>query len=156
MKSIPVKEVYQLHGKASITIPEDAALDYVVALLGHEPRLQGVFMVDSNQRYVGMISRFDLLKWTQAQLYGEKQKTEIQLKELLQAVKAKQAKDIEIHNGGSQVVRENDSLQVALDLMISYQEDILPVIDRNNKIIGDLSLSELLSKALEIGIQSQL
>jgi len=153
MKSIQVKEVYHLHGKSSLTIPVDAALDYVVALLGHEPHLQGIFMVDSNQRFVGMISRFDLLRWTQAQIYGGGEKKEKRIDEFIRLLNAKKVKDIEIHNTSSFSVRENDTIQAALDLMISYEKDIIPVLDSEGHIIGDLSLSELLLKALEMGMQ---
>ncbi|MDD5700603.1 MAG: hypothetical protein PHU23_01020 [Dehalococcoidales bacterium] len=62
MKDIRISEVYRLQGKASTTITEDTALDYVVTFLGHEPHIQGIFMLDSNKKYSGMISRFDLLR----------------------------------------------------------------------------------------------
>jgi CBS-domain-containing membrane protein len=155
MNNIQVREVYRLHGQASMIIPEDAAIDYVVALLGHERHLQGLFMVDSDQRYTGTVSRFDLLKWTQLQLYGGKRRKEVPISELLRLVKAKKAKDIERPHSRSYSVKENDTLQTALDLMIKSDEDIIPVVDNAGRIIGDLCLSELLAKALEVGIQSQ-
>jgi hypothetical protein len=39
--------------------------------------------------------------------------------------------------------------------MVDHEEDIIPVLDGEGRIIGDLSLSEVLSKALEVGIQHQ-
>jgi CBS domain-containing protein len=152
METIQVKEIHQQYGKASMSVPEDATLDYVVALFGHERHLQGVFIVDSSSRFIGMVSRFDLLRWTQLKLYGGKKTKNISVNELLSLLKATKAKDLVIHDSGSFSLKEEDTLQAALDSMIGYEEDIIPVLDSEGKIIGDVSLSELLSKALEVGI----
>jgi CBS domain-containing protein len=152
MKIVQVKEVYQLHGKASITVPEDTTLDYLVALLGHEPRLQGIFFIDSHKRFSGMISRFDLLKLLR--LSSEKQSREI-LTEFLILARTRKAKDLELPEKRSFGVKENDTLQSALDLMIGNEQDIVPVLDNEGTILGDLSLSELLLKALEVNTNPQ-
>jgi CBS domain-containing protein len=155
MKDIQIREVYQLQGKASTTVTEDTALNYVVSFLGHEPHIQGIFMVDANKKYSGMISRFDLLRWTQAQLYGRRGNAEMQINNILHLLNASKAKDLESHNTRSFFVREVDTLQAALDLMVKNEQDIIPVLDNEGRIIGDLSLSEILAKALEVGIQPQ-
>ncbi len=152
MKTIQVKEVHRLYGQTSVTVSEDVTLSHVITLLGREPHLKGVFMLDVNQRYIGIISRFDLLKWTQFQLYGAKKIKKIPVKEFLDMVKATKTKDLVINDSVSFSLKEDDTLQTALDLMIGYEEDIIPVLDSEGKIIGDVSLSELLSKALEVGI----
>ena len=135
-----------------MSVPEDAALDYVVALFGHERHLQGVFIVGSNGKFVGMVSRFDLLRWAQFKLYGRKIIKKIPANELLGLAKATKVKDLEKDCSRSFSLIEGDTIQTALDLMIGYEEDIIPVLDSEGKIIGDVSLSELLSKALEVGI----
>jgi CBS domain-containing protein len=155
MKNILVKEVFSLHGNASMLVPEEAGLDYVVALLGHERHLQGAFLVDKDRKLVGMVSRFDLLRWTRYQLFGEISEAKIQIGELSHLINARKAKDLETPNSFLLYVNENDTLQKALDLMIDYEEDIIPVLDSEGRIIGDLSLSEILSKALEANIQPQ-
>jgi len=151
METIQVKEIHQLYGRASMSVPEDSALDYVIALFGHERHLQGIFRVDSNGKFVGMVSRFDLLRWAQFKLYGGEKIKKIPANELLGLAKDTKAKDLEKDGSGSFSLKEDDTLQTALDLMISYEEDIIPVLNSEGKIIGDLSLSELLSKALEVG-----
>ena len=112
-------------------------------------------MIDSHQRFVGMVSRFDLLKWIQFQLYGEKRGKAIRVSELYRLMNAKKVKDLEMSNSRSFSVKESDTLQTALDLMVVHEQEIIPVLDGEGKIIGDLSLSEVLSKALEVGIQRQ-
>ncbi len=149
MKNIQIKDFFDLHGKASTVVPADAALNYVVALLGHERNLQGIFMVDSDQKYLGMVSRIDLLKWTQYQLYGGSRKADVRLSEVYRLIFARKAKDIATPNSKTYFVKETHTLQDALDLMIIFEEDIIPVLDENGRIIGDLSLSEILAKSLE-------
>jgi CBS-domain-containing membrane protein len=155
MRNIRIEGIYKLHGKASMIIPADAALDYVVALLGHERHIQGMFMVDSNQKYVGMLSRMGLLKWTQFQLFQGNRKTEIDVNELSRLLSARKARDIETRNSSTYFVKESNTLQDALDLMITFGEDIIPVLDDKGHVIGDLFLSEILSKVLEYGIKPQ-
>jgi CBS domain-containing protein len=151
MKSIEVKDVYQLQGRASITVPEDAALDYIVALLGHESRFQGIFFVNSHNKFSGMISRFDLARLFR--LNSESRKEEI-LGEFIRTAHVKKAKDLQYREMQSFSVKETDTLQSALDLMLSYEQDIIPVLDDQGAVLGDLSLSEILLKSLEVDTNS--
>jgi CBS domain-containing protein len=48
-------------------------------------------------------------------------------------------------------VRETDSLQSALDKMLDNDEDVLPVLNSQGEITGDLRLSEVLSWVLTYG-----
>ena len=71
-------------------------------------------------------------------------------------VYAKKAKDFARGNGHSLGVKEGDSLQTALEKMLDLEENVLPVIDSQGKIIGDLRLSEILLKVVEEGKQLSL
>ena len=52
-------------------------------------------------------------------------------------------------------VKEIDTLRSALDLMLKFEKDIIPVVDDRGAILGDLSLSEVLLRALESEANSQ-
>jgi CBS domain-containing protein len=41
-------------------------------------------------------------------------------------------------------LKESDTVQTALDKMLDYEEDVLPVLDSDGRVLGDLSLSEVL------------
>jgi CBS domain-containing protein len=151
MKAIKVKEVYKLQGRASTSVAEEAALDYIVALLGHEPSFQGIFFIDSAKRFTGMITRFDLLR--HFRLNDIKPKEEV-LNEFLSTARRKKAKDLQLQDLRSYSVKENDTIQLALDLMLKFEKDIIPVVDDGGAILGDLSLSEVLLKALEFDTNS--
>jgi CBS domain-containing protein len=152
MKTITVKEVYKLLGKSSTSVAEDAALDYVVALLGHEPGFQGIFFVDSAKRYTGMITRFDLLRLFC--LNDIKPQEEI-LHQFFSTTHRKKAKELQSQDMHSFSVHEIDTLQSALDLMCKFEKDIIPVVDDRGAILGDLSLSEVLLRTLEGDANSQ-
>ena len=38
--------------------------------------------------------------------------------------------------------------------MLDYEEDVLPVVDKDFRILGDLRLSEVLLKVIEAGKQA--
>jgi len=48
-------------------------------------------------------------------------------------------------------VQESDTLQAALEKMLDDEEDVLPVVDADGKILGDLRLSEVLWWVLAYG-----
>jgi len=58
MKTILVGEVFRLHGNASIKVSEDASLEFVLAYLGHEQHIRGVFLVDAEQKFKGCDYQF--------------------------------------------------------------------------------------------------
>ena len=151
MKTIQVGDVYKLHGTASLIVPENTSLEDVITKFALEPSIRGAFLTDSRGRLAGVITRVDLLKRTRLQLYGGKGRHEIRPWEFFRIVDAKKAKDLVRSYGKELTVRETDNLQTALDKMLDYEEDVIPVIDKEGKILGDLRLSEVLLKALEVG-----
>ena len=153
MKTILVKDVYQLHGTATDTITEDTPLEHIISRFAWEPGLRGVFLIDARQRLSGIVTRADLMKWAHFQLYGGKGRYELGISEFFRIVDAKKAKDLARRDGRSLGTKETDSLQTALDKMLDIEEDVLPVIDNQGKILGDLRLSEVLLKAIEVGKQ---
>ena len=153
MKTILVKDVYQLHGTATDTISEDTSLEHIISRFANEPGLRGVFLIDARQRLSGIVTRADLMKWAHFQLYGGKGRYELSISEFFRIADAKKAKDLARRDGRSLGIKETDSLQTALDKMLDVEEDVLPVIDNQGKILGDLRLSEVLLKAIELGKQ---
>ena len=153
MKTIKVAEVYQVHGTCTVSIPQDSPLENIINRLGHEPELHAVFLVDSHQRLAGVITRISLMKWAHSQLFGGRR--ELSPWEVLQFVDATKAKDLIHSDWQSLAVKESDNLESALNIMIDHDEDVLPVLDSEGTVLGDLRLSEVLLKALEVGRQAR-
>ena len=99
------------------------------------------------------VDQGDLICHTHFKLYRGKGNYRLVISEFYHIVDAKKAKDIAKSFGRSQGVKETDNLQTALDKMVTTEEDVLPVIDDQGKILGDLRLSEVLLKAIEVGKQ---
>ena len=155
MKRILVEEVYQLHGTASVVVPEDTLLEDIIARFAHKPGLRGVFLVDSRQRLAGVITRISLIKWVHFRLFGGRRTKAVSPWEVFHFVDATKAKDLSHTDWRSLAVKETDTLETALNHMIDLDEDVLPVLDSQETIIGDLRLSEVLLKALELGKQER-
>lgn len=57
MKTIRDEEVYRIHGTASVSVPEDVSLEYVITRFAREPSVRGIFLIDTRERFVGLITR---------------------------------------------------------------------------------------------------
>jgi CBS domain-containing protein len=150
MKTVRVKDVYKLYGTASVSVPEDASLVSILAAFSKQPGLRGSFLVNSRRRCTGIITRSDLIRWARLHFFGEEGMKMIILREVYQYITATKAKELAKDDWRSVSVKEGDTLYTALDHMVKYGEDILPVVDSGGKILGDLTLSEVLLGAFEI------
>ncbi len=149
-----VADVYKLHGSATVLMPADSSLEETIGALVREPSLRGIFLADSKQRFVGMVTRLDLIRWAHLNLTGGKGRHEIPISEFFRIVDARKAKDLASGDARILAVREKDSLQAALDKMLDYEEDVIPVLDGEGKVLGDLRLSEVLWWVLTFGRQT--
>ena len=155
MKPILVEEVYQLSGPASISVPEGTPLQEVVARLTQDPELRAIFLVDSHQRFAGTIRRADLLKWLYFQLFGKLGVEKGSTGEIIHLAFATEAKDLARGDWRYFGVKVSDTIQDALERMIAYGDAIIPVLDNEGKVLGDLRVTEILIKALEFGKPDQ-
>ena len=153
MKTILVKEVYQLHGTASISVTEEVLLEDIISRFAHEPGIRGVFLIDEKQRFAGIVSRTAIMKWAEFQLFG-KWKNGVPAPEVTHLVDSVKAKNMARGDWRSYGVKEFDTLEEAFNQMMSFGEDVIPVLDEDGRIIGDLRISEVLLKALEVGRQT--
>jgi len=139
-----VSDVYKLHGSVSVSIKADSSIAEAISEFVRMPSLRGIFLVDSKLRYVGIVSRIDLLRWAHLKLAGGKGRSEISISDIFRISDARKASDLTGSIPRSPSVQENDTLQTALDKMLDYEEDIIPVLDSEGRILGDLGLSEVL------------
>jgi CBS domain-containing protein len=144
MNSHFVSEIYKLHGSVSASINIDSSVEEIIGSFIRQPSIRGIFLIDSKLRYVGMISRIDLLRWAHIKLAGGKGRREIAISEFFRIADARKASDLTDNILRTTSVKENDTLQTALDRMLDSEEDVIPVLDSENRILGDLGLSEVL------------
>lgn len=144
MNKTLVAEVYKLHGSASVAIPADSPLEDVIGEFVCEPSLRGIFLIDAKQRFVGMLTRIDLIRWAHLSLTGGKGRHEIAVSEFFRIVDARKAKDLASGDPRMLSAKESDTLQAALGKMLDYEEDVIAVLDSEGRVLGDLRLSEIL------------
>lgn len=143
MKNTLVKDVYELHGTASAIMNQDCTLKEVVTRLANEPGTRGIFLVDQNGRFSGIVSRTAIIKWAEFQLFSKQQDGDVpdEITDMITNIPARNLARGERHSLG---VFESDTLQKAFEQMVKYGEDVIPVLDIEGRVTGDLSLPEIL------------
>ncbi len=150
MRLILVDEVYQLTESASPCVPESSTLEEVAKLFARDNVVRAVFLVDEQQRFSGMMRRADLLKWVHLYLYGKTGGGAASTGEVLRLTFAKHASDLARGDANTLGVRPQDTLESAMNKMMINAETVLPVLDDDNKVLGDLRATDLLKVAFAI------
>jgi CBS domain-containing protein len=123
-----VRDVYLLHGTASLIADQDTTLERLINIYATNPSVRGVFLIDEDKKFAGMVSRLAIQKWAEYQLFGKwrNEGSYSQISELVTSIKAK---DLAHGSRRSFGLKENDRLEDAFQRMMDLGEDILPVVD---------------------------
>jgi CBS domain-containing protein len=140
-----------------LLIRPDEDFATVVQRLARQPELRGTFVVDDEQRLIGVITRGDLLDWARAQLgtslQAPFQGTEKTLR-LASLINASTVGQVLHKNSNQAAVTKDSSLAHALRLMVELDLTVLPVVDSYTKVIGEVKLSDILARAIEASYDS--
>jgi CBS-domain-containing membrane protein len=151
LQDLHVKDAYRLNDEVPIVVRLEDEIDHVIENFAHHSELSGIFVVEEEGRFAGVITRTDLLDWTRvkvgAALMSPLQDRSKALR-LISLIHASIVSDILRQGTKQAVVTPDDTLARALRRMIEADLVILPVIDEEQHIIGSLTLSELLSRVL--------
>jgi len=89
-----------------------------------------------------MVHKTDLILWAHIEIItGGKGRHEIPIWKFFKIADAKIAADL-VSDSSDAIVKENDTIQTAVDKTLDFKEDILQVTDSGKKI-SDLRLSDL-------------
>ncbi|MFH1327534.1 MAG: CBS domain-containing protein [Candidatus Bathyarchaeota archaeon] len=146
MNEALIREFYNPAQTIALIVQEDELFTDILAKFTEKPYIRGIFVTDRQGKYSGMIKRDDLLKWA-------KFKTEhlTGFEDYIRKFsKETKARDLIHEYSEGTTVKEDDDISRALGLMFSRDLTDLPVLDKKGKIIGDVTIPELLSKILEI------
>jgi CBS domain-containing protein len=151
LQGLNVKDAYRLHDEDPILVTCDGEINQIIENFAQYTELSGIFVVEDNGRFAGVITRTDLLDWARVKVgaalmkpLGDRGKT-LRLVSLIHASKVSEILRQETIKAA---VVPDDTLVHALRTMIEADLVILPVIDEDRHIIGSLTLSELLSRSL--------
>jgi CBS domain-containing protein len=149
MKTIQIKNLDTEKSNHYRIFPADMSLDQLIKDLAADDSLRGVFVVDGTRRLIGVLNRRNLLDWVRIQLGIPLQLDTLVLATVRRIVSAGKVGDL--LESGSEVaaVTMEDCLADALDKMTKFNLVDIPVINEAGQVIGDLSISEVLSYVLE-------
>ena len=152
LKKLTVRDAYNLDPHPSLIVGPDEDFAKIIQRFANLPELRGIFVADSEQRLLGVITRRDLLAWARVKtgspeeiLSSPKVEKAIRLINLMHASTVGQFMRPNSHRAA---VKPDDSLAHALRIMVEMDLIVLPVVDETDRIVGDLKLSELLARAI--------
>lgn len=152
LQKLTVRDAYNFDPHLSLIVGPDEDFVKIIQRFASLPELRGIFVADSEQRLLGVITRTDLLDWARMKLsplsqgFSPRQEKTFRLISLIHASTAGQVMHPDSHRSA---VKPDDSLAHALRLMIELDLVVLPVVDEANRIVEDLKLSELMARVAQ-------
>lgn len=146
-KSSLVRDVFNPDKMHSLIFHEDESIKIIIKTFADNTHLRGIFIVNSNEKFIGVITRNDLLLWAKIRL-GSGFEDGIFKKptynDISKYVLSCKVSDMIHENSAEAYVKEGDDLLKALKLMLDMNLIDVPVLDHKGKVIGDLKLTEIL------------
>jgi len=141
----------------SLIVGEDEKVASMIKKFAEMPSIRGIFVVDKNNSFKGIITRKTMLNWARVQMglglsrtgFSQSARLGRVLEEIVKYAYATVASDFIDRHSHEIFVREHDSIIRALNLMITSDLIDIPVIDDEGKIIGDLKLNEILNVIID-------
>jgi Mg/Co/Ni transporter MgtE len=137
-----VKDAESLIVSDPASVREGVEVFAAVEAILEDPRTLTVYVVDKKYRLKGILVINDLLKVSAIQMTPKKKKTMINIFKYMSLLYSETVNDI-MRKPVS--IRMDDKIINALQLMEKHNLIDLPVVDGNNKLIGELSGLEILT-----------
>jgi predicted transcriptional regulator len=150
-----VKDVFHSAPSFSLVVEESTPIKEIIKNFAEREELRGIFVADKEGRLSGVVTRKDLLIWTRIK-FGLKGSADFfRWRDAFEVARATVARDICCKDGDQSFVHPETSIENALMVMQNNDLIDIPVVDKDRQILGDLHLSDILAKALEIDISTQ-
>ena len=151
LQRLTVKDAYRLDDEDPVLLRLNEEISQVINNFALYTKLRGVFVVDDDNRFSGVITRTDLLDWARVKFGVALLKPLFDMDKtirLITLIDTSKVVDILRQETNKVAVLANDTLAHALQMMIEADLIVLPVIDESQHIIGSLTLSEILNLVL--------
>lgn len=150
MGNIKVRDAVNLLEPSSIIATEEEPIESIIERFAKDLRLRAIFVIDQSRKFKGVITRFEVLRWTKQHLGEVAEDFDWKIVEELKT-KIHSAKAVDVVNwrSGEAFVRIDDPVSKAFSLMMRHSLNDLPVLNDAGDIIGDLKLLDLLSRVLK-------
>lgn len=150
MKKLRVEEVFDPSEKLCLLVEENEPFNQVVEKLAGQRQLRSVVVVDAHKKLKGVITRHILLKWAQTKMRRGLPEPSTSIEDVLKLVR------LASRNTAGEVaqptpgVKLSDDIQQAIRVMLETDLIDIPAVDDSGRVLGDLRLSEILSKVIDI------
>ena len=149
MKRITVGEIHDRHTPGFKTVAPNSSLETVVRTFAASGAVQSIFVVEEDGRLVGAINRQDLLMWVGVKIVGGEASRTLTVGNIRRIVFAANARDLARRTSSVRPINPKTDLSAALRAMLDSGEPVVPVVDEDGKLVGDLRVSEVLAAALD-------
>ena len=148
MKTIRVVEVCRHTPLQSLVARADTRLSRVVNEFAGRDDLHGIFLVDDEERLVGVVNNQDLLQWARLHLDLPLPVPSVSMGQVRRLMMAQRARDLAREGSREAAVYEDETLERALANMAQHNLTAIPVLDKKGRVVNELRLSEVLAVAL--------
>ena len=151
LEKIIVKDTIRLDDDRPILLKLTDDFSQVIKNFAQHIEIKGIFVVDDDDRFLGVITRTDMLDWARAKLGTILYKPLTDMNETIRLVTligASKVGDVLRPETKDAAVNQNNTLGEALKIMVDIDLIVLPVVDESNHVIGRLRLSEILDRSL--------
>lgn len=142
VEEVKIKDMRMLITPYPVFVKKDTPTDEIAKTFIANPNLQSVYVVDEEMKLVGKITLKTLVKNEFKNLVPK----EFNYFNALEFVGKKTAEELMI---SPTCVTDEDTLKIAFVKMYENDLEELPVVDKNQRLIGDISLLELLTMLVE-------
>ncbi len=142
MQKIKVKNVRKLICDTPATVEEDETLPEIALAFCDNPKTRTIYVVDKENRLKGIITLDDIVEI----IFPEVIKIETGY-EILHTFRGRCAKEIMIE--APLKVRDEDNIEEVLKKMLQNGIEEAPVVDEEDRVIGEINLLEILNVWVE-------
>ncbi|RKX83091.1 MAG: hypothetical protein DRP57_08600 [Spirochaetes bacterium] len=145
MKETHVSEIRKYVTAVPVFVYEDDSIHTVINKFITNPVTRAVYVVNKNRMLQGIITIQDILKrisvdfYSTSFIYSEPSFTGYNI---MSSIKDSSAGDI--MNTDTYSVKDDDSIEHAFSIIFQNHAGEIPVVDKQDKLIGDLNVIELL------------
>jgi CBS domain-containing protein len=144
---LSVKNIYDHKLKNSMVINALDPLDKIAQIFYRRSNLRGVFLVTPEKRLYGVVTRHDLLNFLKNHPISNITQS---IAEIATILRNTQAKDVVHKFSYAASITPDTSISQALETMIRLDLIDIPVVDKRRRIIGEITLTTILNKLLQV------
>ena len=142
-----------LPSSRTLAAKESDAIETAIQQFVHQPDVHTLFIVDEHEKLKGLLKLHFILNWVKLKLGMDlSDRASMRVSGTFQAfeiLKLCQSQTIGDIISPAATVRSTDTLEQALHILVHEQLEELPVVDESGKLIGEVRLTQLLSRMLE-------